>query len=123
MLDTHARKYVNPFIEKGADFFIRLKLTPNNVTVLALLLGIATSLFVYFDMGLIGVILLWISGYLDAVDGAMARKMKKTSSFGTLMDITFDRIVEISIILALGLKFIDVRMNLIILSVSNTSYQ
>lgn len=118
MLETHARKYVNPFIEKGADFFIRLKLTPNNVTVLALLLGIATSLFVYFDMGLIGVILLWISGYLDAVDGAMARKMKKTSSFGTLMDIIFDRIVEISIILALGLKFIDVRMNLIILSVS-----
>lgn len=118
MLDTHARKYVNPIIESGANFFIKLKLTPNNVTVLAMILGILTSVLVYFDMEIIGIIILWISGYLDAVDGAMARKTKKTSSFGTLMDITFDRIVEISIILVIGLRYVDVRMNLIVLAVS-----
>ena len=39
MLDTHARKYVNPIIELGAKFLLKLKLTPNNVTILALLLG------------------------------------------------------------------------------------
>ena len=37
MLDTHARKYVNPIIELGAEFLLKLKLTPNNVTILALL--------------------------------------------------------------------------------------
>lgn len=118
MLDTHARKYVNPIIERGANFFIKLNLTPNNVTVLALILGVLTSVFVYFEMEIIGVILLWVSGYLDAVDGAMARKTNKTSSFGTLMDITFDRIVEVSIILVIGFKHIDIRMNLIILAIS-----
>ncbi|MBO3445221.1 CDP-alcohol phosphatidyltransferase family protein [Clostridium sp. CCUG 7971] len=118
MLDTHARKYVNPIIESGANFFIKLNLTPNNVTVLALILGVLTSVFVYFDMEIIGVILLWVSGYLDAVDGAMARKTNKTSSFGTLMDITFDRIVEVSIILVIGFRHIDIRMNLIILAIS-----
>ena len=93
MLDTHARKYVNPIIELGAKFLLKLKLTPNNVTILALLLGIATSIFLYFDMQIIAVILLWVSGYLDAVDGAMARRTNSSSSFGTLLDIVSDRIV------------------------------
>ena len=117
MLDTHARKYVNPIIELGAKFLLRLKLTPNNVTILALLLGISTSIFLYFDMQIISVILLWVSGYLDAVDGAMARRSNSSSSFGTLLDIVSDRIVEVSIVLVLGIKFVDVRYNLIVLTV------
>ena len=117
MLDTHARKYVNPIIELGAKFLLKLKLTPNNVTILALLLGIATSIFLYFDMQIIAVILLWVSGYLDSVDGAMARRTNSSSSFGTLLDIVSDRIVEVSIVLVLGLKFVDVRYNLIVLTV------
>ena len=117
MLDTHARKYVNPIIELGAKFLLRLKLTPNNVTILALLLGISTSIFLYCDMQIIAVTLLWVSGYLDAVDGAMARRSNSSSSFGTLLDIVSDRIVEVSIVLVLGLKFVDVRYNLIVLTV------
>lgn len=117
MLDTHARKYVNPIIELGAKFLLRLKLTPNNVTILALLLGISTSIFLYFDMQIIAVTILWVSGYLDAVDGAMARRSNSSSSFGTLLDIVSDRIVEVSIVLVLGLKFVDVRYNLIVLTV------
>lgn len=115
MLDTHARKYVEPFISKGAKFFLKLKLTPNNVTIIALVVGISTSLFIYLDMKVLAIITLWVSGYLDAVDGDMARSSNKTSLFGTLMDITFDRIVEISMILVFGLKMIDVRLNLMIL--------
>ena len=45
MLDTHARKYVNPIIELGAKFLLKLNLTPNNVTILALLIGVSTSIF------------------------------------------------------------------------------
>ncbi|HSQ87266.1 CDP-alcohol phosphatidyltransferase family protein [Romboutsia sp.] len=118
MLDTHARKYVNPFIECGANFFIKLKLSANNVTSLALILGIVSSVLLYFDKNIFAVIVLWISGYLDAIDGAIARKTNSSSSFGTVLDITFDRIVEISIILVIGMKFIDVRFNLIILLAS-----
>ena len=117
MLDTHARKYVNPIIELGAEFLLKLKFTPNNVTILALLLGVSTSIFLYFDMQIIAVTLLWVSGYLDAVDGAMARRSNSSSSFGTLLDIVSDRIVEVSIVLVLGLKFVDVRYNLIVLTV------
>lgn len=115
MLDTHARKYVNPLIEKGANFFIKLKLSADSVTILALSLGIFASILLYFDQNIIAVLILWLSGYLDAVDGAIARKTNSSSSFGTVLDITSDRIVEIGIILVTGIKFVDVRFNLIIL--------
>ena len=60
MLDTHARKYVNPIIELGAKFLLKLKLTPNNVSILALLLGVSTSIFLYFDMQIIAFTQLWV---------------------------------------------------------------
>lgn len=115
MLDTHARKYVNPIIDKGADFFIKHKFSANNVTILALILGLLTSVFIYFDMRIIAAIVLWISGYLDAVDGAVARKCNVSSSFGTLLDILSDRIVEVCMIIILGLKYEYIRFYLIIL--------
>lgn len=115
MLDTNGRKYVDPIINCGANFFIKLNLTANNVTVIALLLGILTSVFIYRDMNILAVITLWISGYLDAVDGSIARKTKTTSLFGTLMDITFDRIVETSIILSLAMRYSNARINFIVL--------
>lgn len=115
MLDTHGRKYVDPIINYGANFFIKLNLTANNVTVIALFLGILTSVFIYRDMNILAVITLWISGYLDAVDGSIARKTKTTSLFGTLMDITFDRIVETSIILSLAMRYSNARINFIVL--------
>ena len=115
MLDTHGRKYVDQIINSGASFLLKLKLTANNVTIIALLIGILTSVFIYFDMNIIAVLTLWISGYLDAVDGAIARKTNTTSLFGTLMDITFDRIVETCMILVLALKYVDARMSFIIL--------
>ncbi|MGL5314492.1 MAG: CDP-alcohol phosphatidyltransferase family protein [Peptostreptococcaceae bacterium] len=116
MLDTHARKYVNPIIEIGADFFIKCKLNANQVTMLALLLGLSASIFIYFDLPIIAFILLWISGYLDAVDGAIARKSKTSSAFGTLLDILSDRIVEIGIIISLGIKYENIRFELLILT-------
>lgn len=116
MLDTHARKYVNPIIDLGADFFIKCKLSANNVTILALILGLSTSVFIYFDLPIVAFIVLWLSGYLDAVDGAIARKSKTSSSFGTLLDILSDRIVEIGMIISLGLKYENIRFDLLILT-------
>ncbi|MGL5713741.1 MAG: CDP-alcohol phosphatidyltransferase family protein [Paraclostridium sp.] len=115
MLDTHGRKYVDPLINRGAKFLYGLNLSANKVTIIALLVGVTTSVFIYFDMKFIAVLLLWLSGYLDAVDGAIARNTNTTSAFGTLMDITFDRIVETSMILAIGLKYAEVRIDLIVL--------
>lgn len=116
MLDTYARKYVNPIIDITAQLFIKLNFSANNVTLLSFITGIMAGVFVYLDLPIISVILLWISGYLDAVDGAIARTNKNSTAVGTLMDITFDRLVEISVILGLALRFPHIQLKLIILT-------
>lgn len=116
MLDTYGRKYVNPIIDLGANTLLKLRLTPNGVSIIALIIGVLSSIFLYFDKLILSVVFLWISGYLDSVDGAMARKKNLTSLFGTLLDITFDRIVELSIIFVLALKFQNSRLYLLILT-------
>ena len=65
---------------------------------------------------LIATAVLWISGLLDAVDGAIARKTGTSSSWGALMDITFDRIVELSVIISLAVLYPQARLVLIMLT-------
>lgn len=105
MIDTHFRKYGNFIFERTGRTFISIGLTPKVVTILALGLGLCASGAFYFDNVWLSITLLWLSGFLDAVDGQMARILKTSSNTGALMDIVFDRVVELSFILVLGLKF------------------
>jgi len=117
MLDTHARKYVQPLIHQVARCFMRYDFSANQVTVVAFLLGISTGVFAYFGMGVIGVTLMWISGLLDAVDGTIARENGSTP-FGTVLDMTFDRLVEIAIIVGVALRYPEVQFELLLLTCS-----
>ncbi|PFA68657.1 CDP-alcohol phosphatidyltransferase [Bacillus sp. AFS015802] len=117
MLDTHARKWVQPSIEGAAQLFLKKGLTANQVTVTAFIVGSTTGLVYYLGFPILAVILLWLSGFLDAVDGTMAR-LTKPSPFGTVMDVTFDRIVEISVILGVAFLHPDIMWALLLLSVS-----
>lgn len=117
MLDTHARKHVQPIVEKTADVFLKLGFTANGVTKIAFVIGMSSGFFIYLDQPFWAIFVLWLSGYLDVVDGTMARKTKP-SSWGTLLDISFDRLVEISVILGLAFRFPDSMWALLLLSVS-----
>ena len=117
MLDTHARKHVQPLIVKVAGFFMKYNFTANQVTIMAFFMGISTGIFIYLKKPMIAITVLWISGLLDAVDGTIARE-KGSTPFGTVMDITFDRLVEISVILGLAFRFDHTRMIMLILTCS-----
>ncbi|WP_226666342.1 CDP-alcohol phosphatidyltransferase family protein [Metabacillus litoralis] len=117
MLDTHGRKYVQPTIEKTARSLLKLGLSANQVTWIAFLIGSTSGLLIYFNQLVLAVVVLWFSGFLDAVDGTMAR-LTKPSAWGTVLDITFDRVVEISVILGLAFAFPASQWALLLLSVS-----
>lgn len=117
MLDTHARKHVQPIVEKTADALLKLGFTANGVTKIAFAIGISSGLLIYLDKPILAVIALWLSGYLDVVDGTMARKTKP-SPWGTLLDISFDRLVEIGVILGLAFRFPDSMWALLLLCAS-----
>jgi archaetidylinositol phosphate synthase len=118
MLDTHARRHVQPIIGWTAKQLLKWGLTANQVTWISFLIGSVTGILIYYDHPLLAVILLWISGFLDAVDGSMAREEGNTTSWGTLLDITFDRIVELSVIIGLAARFPDVQFLLLLLVAS-----
>ncbi|WP_280771137.1 CDP-alcohol phosphatidyltransferase family protein [Salipaludibacillus daqingensis] len=117
MLDTKARHIVEPFIKQSANLFLKMGLTANQVTMIAFIIGVSSGLFIYFDQPIIALAVLWFSGFLDVVDGTMARQTK-TSSFGTVLDVSFDRLVEISVILGLAFRYPDSMWVLLLLSVS-----
>jgi CDP-diacylglycerol--glycerol-3-phosphate 3-phosphatidyltransferase len=107
MLDTHCRKYLDKYFDTISDCLINLRLKPTHVTCIALVIGILASLVYYINNILLAIILLWFSGFLDAVDGTMARKMKAITKSGTLLDICFDRVVELVFIIVFALKHQD----------------
>ena len=118
MLDTHARRYVDRYFDKTADFLLRRSLTPTKVTVVALFAGVGGGVSYYAGFPVLALALLWFSGYLDAVDGAMARKSKSMTKIGTLLDIFFDRVVEVSFLLAFGLRHANALPMLLVLACS-----
>lgn len=114
MLDTKARPYVKPILDYTANFFLKLGFSANQVTILAFVIGVVAAIMVGFGWMWMGIIVLWFSGFLDAVDGTMARKTKQ-SGFGTVMDVTFDRVVEAGIIIALAVRFHEYQLVLLFL--------
>lgn len=117
LLDTHARKYVDPFINRTATRLLKMNLTANHVTHIAFVIGVSSGLWIYFEQPLVAILVLWMSGFLDSVDGAMARKTS-SSAWGTLLDISYDRLVEISVIVGLAFLYPDSMWALLLLACS-----
>lgn len=117
VLDTHGRKFIQPALNCTGQFLLKKGLTANQVTWIAFIIGISSGVAVYFERPIEALFLLWFSGYLDAVDGTMAR-MTKTSSFGTVLDVSFDRLVEASVIIGLAFRYPETMWAMLLLVVS-----
>lgn len=115
MLDTHGRSAVQPIISKIAHYLLYIGLNANQVTYIAFIIGLMASVLVYLGHPIAGVAVLWFSGFLDAVDGSMARQSKTSSSWGTVLDVTFDRVVEAGILVALALLHSDPKVLMLFL--------
>lgn len=115
MLDTHGRFYIQPALDRIAGVCQRLGISANALTVGAMLVGIAAALLVGAGYSALGILTLWLSGLLDAADGTLAR-LTQPSPMGAILDITFDRVVEIAVIVALASRFADARLELVLLA-------
>jgi phosphatidylglycerophosphate synthase len=77
------------------------RISPNGVTFMALLTGLATLPLLALGKPYWALALLILSGYFDILDGSLARQQGVSSQFGTVLDIVSDRIVESAILLGL----------------------
>lgn len=90
-----------------AKMFAKMGASPNLVTILGGLFGIAgAALFVFNNLicTIIGILLVIFYAILDCADGQVARMTKKGSLFGRCLDGTIDGVVYMAIYLALGIR-------------------
>jgi len=104
-LTDHIRKLSKVFLDPIGNLLHRFGVHPDAVTVFGLvLIGIASLLIAIGELQLGGLLLL-VGLPLDAIDGAVARAMKREGRFGAVLDSTLDRYADGFIFTAIGYYF------------------
>jgi len=101
-------KWIRGFVDSLArfsDILVRLNVSPNSITFLALLAGLAAGVLFAFNRPGWAVVLIFVCGALDVIDGKVAVKAKKQSLYGAIFDSTLDRYSEFFIYLGLAYYF------------------
>ncbi len=102
MIDSYFR---SPFQKLLIDPIARklVRVPANIVTSISCLLGIAVIPLLAFGLPIAAASALILSGYLDILDGTIARLRRESSPWGTVLDICADRVVESAVVIGLFL--------------------
>ena len=104
-------KYFKPASEQFAKPFIKLcillKIQPNVLSIIGILVVILGSLFFLGDNKNLGIVLIFLGSAVDGLDGPLARTLNKTSNKGALLDSTIDRIGELFIWAVIGINYVS----------------
>jgi archaetidylinositol phosphate synthase len=98
------RNYFNELSKKIGILFSKFSLSPNQWTMLSLLLVLITLYFLIKEEFLVASILFAFTAFIDMIDGAVARETKKVTKIGGYLDSIIDRVIEFIIILGLFLN-------------------
>lgn len=86
-------------------FLAKLGLHPDTITIAGLMLAAAAAVLIAQGSFLAASMLLLFSLPLDAVDGAVARALNRSGTFGMVLDSTLDRYADGFIFASLGYYF------------------
>lgn len=90
-------------IDIGAGALASRRVNPNHVTAVALVLGlIACAVFLITANAFLFAGLLLLGGYLDTLDGAVARKTHRETRFGGYFDAVSDRVFDSAVLFSLA---------------------
>ncbi|MCF6766572.1 CDP-alcohol phosphatidyltransferase family protein [Thiotrichales bacterium 19S3-7] len=109
MLEQSVRKPYQKFLVNWVANQLNGKIHPITITFLSLLAGLIASIAILLDYPLFAIFFLLVSGYLDTLDGTVARISQTQSDLGCILDIISDRSVEIMVILSLCFFSIQTR--------------
>ncbi len=108
---SYTVRELKPTFEKLTEPLVlllqRLGATPNFITFLGLLLVALGSIVLYLGYTLLSFFLLLLGALSDAIDGALARRLGKSSSFGAFLDSLLDRVSDALPFIAIALSSED----------------
>jgi archaetidylinositol phosphate synthase len=90
----HVKVYFDPLVRCA----IRWKITPNILTIAALLASLVAGILFFLQMTVWAVLAVAANAFFDAMDGAVARETKSQSLRGDFLDHAVDRYADIFII-------------------------
>ncbi len=104
-LTDRLRRLTRAPLDRCAEIVAGLGVQPDWITVFGLILVALAAVFIALGDFLAGGITLLVSLPLDALDGAVARALKRSGAFGMVLDSTLDRYADGFIFAALGYYF------------------
>jgi archaetidylinositol phosphate synthase len=96
------------YLEPVAAVFVRCHITPNQISVLSLVAGIACAILFFEQQFFWGSLALLLSAILDLVDGSVARMTNSHTKFGAVFDWIVDKYVDALVLLGIGLSGIAI---------------
>ena len=98
MLNRYARAFFTRVLTPVAAFLLRLGISPDVVTIVGTL-GVTVGALAFYPRGelFVGTLVITAFVFSDTVDGIMARRLGRTSSWGAYLDSTLDRVGDAAI--------------------------
>ena len=100
------RKSISDYLTRHLVILLtRTPISPNSITWLGFILTLgAAVLIVAEDFVFAGIVVIF-AGFLDMVDGALARKTNRVTRFGGILDSALDRLSEAALLLGILVLF------------------
>jgi len=89
------------FTEPVVRVLARTPVTPNALSWSGFILSLGAAALVVTGYPLVAGIVVLVAGFFDILDGALARRIKKVTPFGAVLDATLDRLSEGVVLLAI----------------------
>src|SRR5206468_255083 len=81
---------------------IRAQISPNQVSIASMLVGILSGCFFARGYFISGALLLQLSAIIDCVDGDLARVLYKETRLGKWLDLVGDQFVHVAVFAGIG---------------------
>ncbi|ASJ11309.1 hypothetical protein A3L12_03565 [Thermococcus sp. P6] len=103
MVLNRYRENVRVYLEAIVRPLAKAGLTPNQITVIGLLLSLLGAYLFYRGEQVTAALVLLLGSLVDALDGTLARLTGRTSRFGAFLDSTLDRISDGAVLFGIAL--------------------
>lgn len=97
------RFFNRPLGRPLSKLLTRTPISPNQVSVVSILIGVASAWFFARGDFVTGALIFQLCAIIDCVDGDLARALFKQSRLGKWLDLGGDQIVHVSVFVAIGI--------------------
>jgi phosphatidylglycerophosphate synthase len=100
--DVYALVFARPVSKRISDILYGTKVTPNQISVIGVLLGILSAVFILTGNFIIAALVLYLSFVADCVDGELARLRNQFTKTGFWLESSLDSLSLLVPLVAVG---------------------